>query len=145
VRVNYQHSWEELRHVLGKALAFYPGREEGLVARLRIVPGEEGDMALHRAAEGLLDASAGFAVMPGGESWPQRGLRRLSRLFLDHVALTPDPVYQGAKVLAVRSQEPAPPTSATPNLDEVRGWLLEDRYAALRNGGPRETVGPLDS
>lgn len=129
VRVNYQHDWTELRHVLGKALAFYPSRQEGLVARLKIVRGDDGDMALHRADEGVLDASAGFAVMPGGESWPQRELRRLTRLFLDHVALTPEPAYQGATVLAVRSQEePPPPASATPNLDQVRAWGLADRF-----------------
>src|SRR5262245_36897170 len=103
VRVNYQHRDDELRHVLGQARAFYPRREEGLVAKLLIGRGDEGDMALHKAAEGSLFASAGFGVMPGGESWPERGLRRLTKLFLDHVALTPTPVYEDAAVIDVRS------------------------------------------
>lgn len=135
IRVNYHHRDDELRHVLGKAVALYPNRDEGLVARLKIVRGDDGDMALHKADDGALYGSAGFQVMPGGESWPERTLRRLTRLWLDHVALTPTPAYEGAVVTAVRSAEPElVPLSATPNLDQVRAWALEDGYARIASG-----------
>lgn len=131
VRVNYHHQDHELRHQLGRAVAFHPERDEGLVARLRIRPGEYGDDALTLADDGDLGASAGFGVMPGGEAWPSRGTRRLTRLFLDHVALTPTPAYQGAQVLAVRARGNLPEPIATPLLDQWRALQLADRYDSL--------------
>lgn len=134
VRVNYQHQDTELSHLLGRVTRFFPSRTEGLVARVRIRRGPVGDDALAAADDGDLFASAGFGIMPGGESWPERSLRRLTRLFLDHVAMTPDPAYTGARVLAVRqateppAASPEPPASATPNLDLVRSWTLERRF-----------------
>ena len=117
--------------VVGKAIAFHPSRAEGLVGELQIAKTDHGDETLALADEGLLDASAGFGVPDGGESWPERNLRRLSRLWLDHIAMVPDPAYQGTKVLAVRSHEEATVTTARPNLDVVRGWRLADRYALI--------------
>ena len=125
VRVNYHHQDDELRHLLGRALTFHPERDEGLVATVRIRGGEHGDAALEAADEGDLGASAGFGVMPGGETWVDRQTRRLTRLFLDHIALTPTPAYPGARILAVRSAD-ALPVSKTPNLDLVRSWRLTD-------------------
>ena len=52
----------------------------------------------------MLDASVGFRVKPGGETWDAaRTRRQVTRGELDHVALVPDPAYTGANVLAVRS------------------------------------------
>ena len=128
--VNREHVLDK---VVGKAIRFHPSREEGLVAELRIAPTEQGDETLALADEGLLDASAGFGVPDGGESWPERGLRRLSRLWLDHIAMTHSPAYQGTNVLAVRDKDPAVavPAAARPNLEIVRGWRLADRYALI--------------
>ena len=51
-----------------------------------------------------MDASAGFNVLRGGEKWStDRSRRRLTRLWLDHIALTAAPAYEGAMVLDVRS------------------------------------------
>ena len=68
-------------------------------------------------------------------------VRRIRRAFLDHLALVPDPAYQGAEVLAVRSDtlaaEEAPPSVlSTPRMDEfsedpVLSWMFE-RAASLR-------------
>lgn len=132
VRVNYHHQDSDIRHLLGRAVSFYPNRPEGLVAKLRIVAGEAGDLALNGAADGLLGASAGFRVMQGGESWPTRSMRRLTKLFLDHVALTPDSAYQGAQVLAVRARTEPGERPATPLLDQVRADILRERYDSLR-------------
>lgn len=104
VRVNYHHQDHELRHLLGRAIKFHPSRREGLISVVHIRKGEHGDLALEAADEGDLGASGGFGLMPGGENWPDRKTRRLTRLFLDHIALTPTPAYEGAQVLAVRRE-----------------------------------------
>ena len=41
--------------------------------------------------------------MPGGEEWSEdRSLRRITKAWLHHLALTADPAYDGARVLEVR-------------------------------------------
>ena len=76
------------------------------------------------ADDGLLEASVGFAVLPGGERWLEgRSRRRLERLFLDHIAMVPEGAYD-AQVLAVRGPSTiAAERVPTPNLDEVLAWL----------------------
>jgi len=130
INVNRNHDRND---VIGKAIRFHPSRTEGLVAELQITRASGGDDVLTQADEGLLDASAGFGVMDGGEEWPERGLRRLTKLWLDHVAMTPDPAYPTANVLAVRDTpgDESVLVVATPNLDVLRGWRLADRYAKL--------------
>jgi len=118
--------------VVGKAIQFHPSRDEGLVAEVRIAKTAEGDETLALADEGLLNASAGFGVPDGGETWPERSLRRLNRLWLDHIAMTPAPAYEGTNVLAVREQDRVvAPAAARPNLEVVYGWRLADRYAKI--------------
>lgn len=119
--------------VVGKATRFHTSREDGLVAELQIARTAEGDETLALADEGLLNASAGFGVPDGGETWPERSLRRLNRLWLDHIAMTPAPAYEGTNVLAVREQDPfvVAPVLARPNLEIIYGWRLADRYAKL--------------
>jgi HK97 family phage prohead protease len=133
VSVNRDHV---IPDVIGKAIAFHPSRAEGLVAEIRISATD--DDSLIKASEGLLDASAGFQLKrnePKAEVWENRNRRRLNHLWLHHIALTPDPAYEEARVLAVRTaaEGPQEPRSAaaTPNLDVVRGWLLDERYARL--------------
>jgi HK97 family phage prohead protease len=128
VTVNRGHNIDS---VVGKAVAFHPSREEGLVAELQIARTAAGDETLALADDGLLDASAGFGVPDGGEQWPEKGLRRLVRVWLDHIAMTPNPAYKTANVLAVRNQDEPAERIPTPNLDVVHGWLLADRYATL--------------
>jgi HK97 family phage prohead protease len=132
VRVNRDH---DVTRVVGRAVALHPSRSEGLVGELRIAQTDLGDETLALADEGILDASAGFLPMPGGEAWPTRAYRRLSKLWLGHIAMTPDPAYQGAAVLAVRSVagvEPGEQPPPRPNLDRVRAWQLEERYRLIR-------------
>jgi phage head maturation protease len=131
IRVNRDHLRER---TVGRAVAFHPSREEGLVAELRIARTELGDETLALADEDCLDASAGFLPMPGGEKWLTRSRVRYSRCWLGHIALTPDPAYETARVLSVRQKanggvaEASEEPIATPNLDIVRGWLLSDQY-----------------
>jgi len=129
IRVNRDH---DLTRTVGRAIALHPSRIEGLVAELRISSTPLGDETLQLADDEILDASAGFLPMPGGEVWETRSRRRLNKCWLGHIAMTPDPAYLGANVLAVRSADERPPAGSTPNLDTVRAWLAEDRYSRLQ-------------
>lgn len=121
VKVNREH---DVDRTIGRAHAFHPSRSEGLVSDLRISRTPAGDEALELAADGALDASVAFRPMPDGETYTERGAkRRITRAFLEHVALTGDPAYEGAQVVSVRSSgllvaENAT-TVATPNLDRI--------------------------
>jgi phage head maturation protease len=133
VSVNRDHNLERL---VGRAVSFHPSRTEGLVAELRIAKTELGDETLNLAAEEMLDASAGFwplARKDGspGEEWPEKNLRRLTWLWLDHIAMTPDPAYQDARTLSVRSQaipEESPGVVVRANLSEALALRRQDQY-----------------
>lgn len=137
IRVNRDH---EIRRTVGRSVAFHPSRAEGLIAELRISRTELGEETLALADDGVLDASAGFALMhdratrkvkPGAEVWETRSRRRLNHLYLDHIALTPDPAYETANVLAVRSNDPAVEASVMPNRQALQLQELRDLYAAI--------------
>jgi len=131
-KVNRAHDRER---PIGWVHKFKPRDERGLVAEIGPIRStRDGDDALELAADGLLGASIGFAVLSStDEQWSvDRRSRRVTRAWLDHIALTGEPAYPGAKVLAVRSADrdvPAVPTSATPNLDQVLAQLLAERYS----------------
>jgi HK97 family phage prohead protease len=126
IRVNRDHVAER---TVGRAVALHPSREEGLVGVIRIARTDLGDETLALADEQCLDASAGFLPFPGGEVWEERARVRIRKAWLGHIALTPDPAYESAQVLAVRKEQEADGVPVpTPNLDVVRGWMLEQRY-----------------
>jgi HK97 family phage prohead protease len=122
VKVNRDH---DLARTVGRAVSLHPSRAEGLVAELRIARTALGDETLALAADESLEASVGFAVIPGGEQWlEQRSRRRLTRCFLDHIAMVPEGAYEG-RVLQVRrvvDRDESAPRAVTPNLDEVLAW-----------------------
>jgi HK97 family phage prohead protease len=101
VKVNRDHDFTK---PLGRATAFDPRHTEGLWARLRIAKTRDGDEALELAREQVLDVSAGFGVYENGEIWPSAGVRRLTNVWLDHIALVSNPAYADARVLAVRGE-----------------------------------------
>jgi HK97 family phage prohead protease len=127
IRVNRDHN---LERTVGRAVALYPSRDEGLVAEIRIAKTDLGEETLELAADGCLDASAGFRPMDGGLEWQGRDAYRITKAWLGHIAMTPDPAYEDAKVLAVRSASRAASPSSTPHLDQVRQWRLADRVAS---------------
>jgi HK97 family phage prohead protease len=129
-KVNRAHDRER---PIGWVRRFKPRDERGLVAELSISRTREGDDSLELAADGLLGASVGFAVLPGGERWTlDRRSRTVTKAWLDHLALTGDPAYKSAKVIAVRSADPIVPLPdgrlPTPNLDEVLAWMRSPEY-----------------
>jgi HK97 family phage prohead protease len=128
IRANRDHKAER---TVGRAVSFHPSRDEGLVAVVRIANTELGDETLALADDECLDASAGYLPMPGGEHWETRNRVRIRKAWLGHIALVPEPAYEGARVLAVRGKgERAAPT-ATPNLDSLRLAELERLYSEL--------------
>jgi HK97 family phage prohead protease len=131
IRVNRDH---DVTRTVGRAIALHPAREEGLVGVIKIARTELGDETLTLADEEILDGSAGFLPMPGGEKWEHRARRRLTKCWLGHIALTPDPAYVDARVLAVRTSEADETRKerpATPNLDRLKLELLREQYAIL--------------
>jgi phage head maturation protease len=130
VKVNRDHDYQR---TVGRAVTLHPSRAEGLITELRIAPTALGDETLALAEDNALEASVGFQVMPNGERWLEnRSRRRLERCYLDHIAMVPEGAYN-AQVLAVREQprlESAPlvAVAATPNLDQVRLWILQDQH-----------------
>ena len=125
VSVNRAH---DLESPLGWVRSFHPNDPRGLLAELKISKTSAGDDVLELAADGLLSPSVGFMVLPGGEEWSQdRGAVRVTRAQLAHIAMTGDPAYKGAKVLAVRSADTPPAPAATPNLDRIRLMMLAEQ------------------
>jgi HK97 family phage prohead protease len=130
IKANRDH---DTKLTIGRCVALHPSRAEGLIAELRIAGTDLGNETLLLAEEGLLDASIGFAPFPGSEVWTEnRSRRRITKAWLDHIALVFDPAYEQANVLAVRAMEAAPERvrsiSSTPNLDQVKLWQLQDRH-----------------
>ena len=139
-RVNRDH---DKRRLVGKIVNYYPDRPEGLVVDAYISKTELGDETLQLAKDGILGASVGMAIRSTDQVLDRsKGgrTRRIKRAFLDHLALVPDPAYQGAEVLAVRndtlSEEELESAILTPRMNEfssdpIIAWMFE-RAAALR-------------
>lgn len=124
VTVNRAH---DLETPLGWVRAFHPKDPRGLLAELKISRTSAGDDVLELAADGLLSPSVGFTVLPGGEEWNHdRTAVRVTKAKLVHIGMTGDPAYKGAKVLAVRTADPTPVRTATPNIDRLRLMMLAE-------------------
>jgi HK97 family phage prohead protease len=133
VKVNRGH---DIERSCGVARALHPDDPRGLVADLRISETPLGDETLALVADGVLDASVGFAPMgPAGEVWSEhRQRRRVVKGYLGHIALVPNPAYDTTHVIDVRAA--AAPTTAsmslpgsdTPRLNEVLARLAEIGY-----------------
>jgi phage head maturation protease len=125
VRANRDH---DKRRTVGKVVNFWPSREEGLVAEVRVSQTTLGDETLALADDEVLGASVGFAVRGRDQVLERRSMsRRVKRAFMDHLAFTPDPAYLGAMPLSVRegaskANAAELPKLVTPNLDELVAW-----------------------
>lgn len=108
IPVNREHNPALL---VGRAIMTDSHHPEGLAVDVKISRTELGDETLELANDEVLSASAGFIVKD-----PHRDMvidrrskvRRIHRAFLDHIALVGSPAYVGARVLALRSDAPAP-------------------------------------
>lgn len=97
--------------LFGRALSFHPGDPAGLRAEIKVSKTALGDETLELAGDGCLGASAGFRPkLPGGLQWIRANAEyRITKAWLRHIALVPDPAYEGAQVLAVRAAAAAAP------------------------------------
>jgi phage head maturation protease len=125
IRANRDH---DRTRTIGKAIKFWPSRDEGLVAEVRVAQTPLGDETLALADEDVLAASAGWAARGRDQVFNRQDrTRRIKRAFLDHIAFVAHPAYAGAGVLSVRaggdpvSAADLPPL-VTPNLDELLNW-----------------------
>lgn len=133
IKVNRDHVRDR---PVGRAVVFHPDDERGLFGRLRISRTDLGDETLQLADDQVLAASAGFRPMAGESRWLDRDHVEYQKCWLDHVAMTADPAHVGTDVIAVRHVDPGRPREAaervaTPNLDAVLAWRLEQRYSSL--------------
>lgn len=117
------HSGGEL---IGKIQQVHTDAAEGLIADVRVSRTPIGQSTLELANDGAVSASVGFRVNQPhyDETLDVRSMtRRINRAFLEHLAFVAQPAYDGAKVLAVRSDsESESPASSTPVIDE---WLQD--------------------
>ena len=123
VTVNRAHDPE---NPLGRVMSFHPQDPRGLRTEVKISRTAAGDDVLELADDGLLSASVGFRSL--AEEWnTDRTAVKVTRAQLVHIALTGDPAYPGAKVLAVRTADTPPVRVSTPNLDRLRLEILAEQ------------------
>lgn len=129
IRANRGH---DKNRTVGKAVKFWPSRQEGLVGDIRIAPTQLGDETLTLADEDMLSPSVGFGVR-GSDQILDRPYRRIKRAFLDHLAFVETPAYANARIVAVREDGDVLakdlPRLVTPNLDQVSAWLKTRRIS----------------
>lgn len=133
VRANRDHN---KTRTVGKAMRFWPDRDEGLVAEIRIAQTILGDETLALADDDCLSVSVGFGVRPSDQILDRRSMtRRIKTAYLDHISFVESPAYEGATVLSVRETDTVNAAGLeplrTPNLDEFIGDPLL-RWASER-------------
>jgi len=132
VRANRNH---DRRFTVGKAMHFWPHRDEGLVTELRIAQTPLGDETLALAADECLSLSVGYLPMAGGQRIDTRNKTlHITKAYIDHVAFVESPAYVGAEVLEVRQGEQVAVTESTPLVtpyldefanDEILRWASQ--------------------
>jgi hypothetical protein len=108
--------------LVGRVLSSDPYRDAGLISEVKISRTAVGDETLELASDEALFPSIGFMIKNpkfDQELDQYTKTRRVNRAFLDHLAFVGQPAYEGAKVLAMRSEAPAeePVVSKTPLMD----------------------------
>lgn len=128
IRVNREHV---VGNTVGKVVHFEEEHPDGLLARVKVVESERGDETLALAEDDMISPSVGFRVKSHADMELNKRTmtRRIRKAFLDHLAMVESPAYAGAKVLAVRADQPGLPVEAlplpkTPFIDEMRDDAL---------------------
>lgn len=132
VRANRDHN---KTRTIGKVVKFWPEREEGLVAEVRVAKTPLGDETLALADEDMLSASVGFGVRPSDQILERRTMtRRIKSAYLDHLSFVESPAYEGAQVISVRDTTGGEAAKLEPirtplldqfTADEVLRWASE--------------------
>jgi uncharacterized protein len=117
------HDWDA---AIGTAVEMREA-DEGLWATWRVADTPAGNAALQEVREGVLDSlSVGFRAIREGKVGKVREVREAHLL---EVSLVPMPVYEDARVLSLRSVDPATVAAGLPPRPDVDSELL------LRIGG----------
>lgn len=123
VRVNRDHN---KTRTIGKVVQFWPDRQEGLVAEVRVARTPLGDESLALADEDMLSASVGFGVRSTDQVLDRATMtRRIKNAYLDHLSFVESPAYVGAQVLSVRDVT----GGEAAKLEPIRTPIL-DKFAA---------------
>jgi HK97 family phage prohead protease len=129
VRANRAH---DRRMTCGKAVKFFPSRQEGLVAEIRMAQTPLGDETLELAREDCLSVSAGFAALPSDQLIDRRAkTRRIRTAYLDHISFVEDPAYPGAEVLNVRENELVIPDDEMLSRPALEQWMNDPVLASV--------------
>ena len=112
--------------LVGRVISSDPHGEAGLVSEVRVSRTESGDETLELANDEMLWPSVGFMVKNprfDQELDRYKKMRRVNRAFLDHLAFVGQPAYEGAKILAMRADDPSlveveEQFAPTPRMDE---------------------------
>jgi HK97 family phage prohead protease len=145
VRANRDHSWDK---PVGRVIGLHPSRKEGLVADVKVSPTVLGNETLSLCDDDVLSASVGFGLLrrDDGRVWDDaevwennRSVRRLNRLWLDHLAFVPNPAYADAAVISVRNAPASAQEAAghehtsvsTPNRDTLLLQQLKAQHDEL--------------
>lgn len=115
VTANRDHS--PLR-AFGLVKQFDSKAENGLIAVIRAAETDLGTETLQLAVEGVLKASIAFSAR-AYDAPIRDGLRTVYKAQLRHIAMTPEPAYEGAEVIDVRTGEPID-TPDMPNLAQAK-------------------------
>lgn len=122
ITLNRDHSRER---AIGAARHIDTKDPKGLISTFKVSKTPLGDESLQLAADGVLRASISFSAKTQ-DMEIDKGVMRFHRAFLSHVALTPEPAYEGAGVLNVRTGQPIDEEEIdTPNLNLAAALLRE--------------------
>lgn len=116
--VNRDH---DKHRTIGRVINYDAADPKGLIIESRISPTELGEETLILAADDALGGSVGFSARRSDCIWDRHTMTRsVQRAYLDHLAFVPDPAYEGAQVLSVRSGGVGEVWQPTPAIDEVQ-------------------------
>lgn len=106
--------------------------DDGAYASFRLYD----DMRIQKIRSVLSESHTGLSVAFRDIKAPRIVNDVVSRVqvFVGHVAATPTPAYQGARIMEMRSDEPEAFIPTRPKLTDVRAWLNEQRKPVTIHG-----------
>lgn len=116
--VNRDH---DKHRTIGRVVNYDAADPKGLIIESKISPTDLGEETLILAADDALGGSVGFSARRSDCIWDRATMTRsVQRAYLDHLAFVPDPAYEGAQVLSVRSGDGEDPWQPLPVIDEIK-------------------------
>ena len=115
---------------VGKAVQWKPNHEDGCWVQFRIAATPAGDAVLNEVREGMLDTfSVGF--LPVRETRGADGAREVIEAALHEVSLCPMGAYDGARVLAMRTPQPAAYVVSPPPVVDLTPVVLPTHWTTV--------------